>query len=282
MRILAVSVLLGVAAACSSPPEERAGSSASTIVFGSPDTTHQAVMFLVDTQTKTRCTATLIDVRGGWGFVLTAAHCFGSGAPAEAFELHQGDTENAPGAAIYMLNNRMLHPDFNPATLENDFAVARFGVTKATPKFIGVLVPDQIEVGTPVKIAGYGMTERSPFEGHVRNIADNTLTDVDENSLAYVESAPKLGGACSGDSGGPVLVTVDGALRIVGVTSKADPNCGYSGEAGRVSAVYESFILPYVNQTIATGCDDPRPTTKCSAGWRCCGASDGWSCGVCE
>ena len=55
------------------------------------------------------------------------------------------------------------------------------------------------------------------------------------------------GGPCSGDSGGPQLTL--GTERVAGVTSTGDQNCNIMGTSGRISAVYDSFIMAYINGT---------------------------------
>ena len=287
MRTLSTTVILGlVAAACSAPPslhEKQPASTSSAIVYGGPDTTDTAVMYLLNTRMPLQCSATLIAVHGAWGYVLSAAHCFEGGWPAYTFTLKQGDDIQTP-TATYTLDDYKVLPFERGRVWTSDFAIARFAVTKNTPVPIAPLTPerDLLDSQTPVTIAGYGSYwVDSNEEGFIRYSATNVLTNVTSNYIEYVDSRDtNQGGACEGDSGGPVLVTIGGTKYVAGVS--ASGNCGYTGAAGRVSSVYASFIQPYLAQVVTTGCDEPHPTTKCSAGWRCCGAIDGWSCGVCE
>jgi hypothetical protein len=301
--LLAAAVAAGTFA-CSSAPNESTQGSSESISGGYVDTDHPGVMALVLNYPSSSkiCSATLIAIRNQVGYVLTASHCFNDSPTPGDYTLVQASAIGDPNQTLYPVKNFVrLTPDpISPnvtngvPTNENDFAIAMFDATFTGPSLqaitISPLTPELDQnvlfaganggLGTPVTIVGYG----APVLG-VRQYANNYLTWVDTTTFGYSESS--YGGACSGDSGGPVLVTLsDGHTYVAGVNSTAVcTSYPYShGEAGRVSAVYKSFIAQYVPPPDPPSCTTPRPISRCTlpGGWRCCGGDQGWVCGVCD
>lgn len=310
MKIVLRSALIPAALAatafsCSSAPTDSTQHSSESITGGYVDgyngKSHPSVMALVldiaSSPPPTKCSATLIANRSGVGYALTASHCFdrapNPASDAGRYTLVQGSSIYDANRTLYTVTDFVRLPyqfasTTGVPTTVNDFAIVRFNVGFAsgmTP--VPVLTPelDALHAGanaatsTAVEIVGFGAINASDALDGILQYADNFLTWVDTTSFGYSEA--NGGGACSGDSGGPVLVTLsDGAQYVAGVSSTAA--CGYHGEAGRVSAVYQSFIAP--NTPAPTPACTPRPpTTRCTVagGWRCCGADQGWVCGVC-
>jgi len=214
------------------------------IINGNLDTTHQAVVAVF--LGMGACSGTIIHRNGGNAWVLTAAHCV---TPSPPQLVAQGDDHDNPDAT-YPVADYAYHPAYTQAGGIFDFAVVRItGATASTP-VIPAQTPaeDNLAVGTQVRHVGYGITWHPNGYTSERHETTNTL-----NGLAsyYFDYLQPTSGPCSGDSGGPAL-TVGGAERVAGVISGGDQTCSQYGVSGRVSSVYDSFILPFINGTPVT------------------------------
>lgn len=72
---------------------------------------------------------------------------------------------------------------------------------------------------------GFGMTPLNTYAQ--RNAAEVSIKDVDAyNGLQIITAGDNRSGICSGDSGGPLIISVNGAYYLIGVTSSSFGN-GY-------------------------------------------------------
>ncbi|MEQ9497634.1 MAG: trypsin-like serine protease [Deltaproteobacteria bacterium] len=180
------------------------------IVGGRSDRTHHAVGLVgvtTDTGWAFFCSGTLV----GPTTVLTAAHCLFDGDR----RLTARTLVFATDDAVFDVARSSVAPGYDPeayadwedaAFLRLDFApeVAPIPVRSAEP-----------EVGDRATVVGFGVTSGWSGEGFgERRRVDVRLSEVTARELTY---DGEDGGACYGDSGGPVLV--DG--RVVGVTSRS-------------------------------------------------------------
>ena len=243
---LCVLVALAGAAGCSeratdprlAPLPERPGSVGEPIIGGTPDTTHQAVVAVLSQNSA--CTGTIIQKTANYGYVLTAAHCVGPDLAVVA----QGNDYNGGGLVYYSIDDWQAHSGYNQQV--NDFAMLRVvGVGGATP-VIPAMTPaqDALQIGTPILHVGYGMTSYPNSNNSARYKVPGSVSSLTQ-LLVYYDDPNS--GPCFGDSGGPQLTT--GTERVAGVTSAGPQgsDCTGLGWSGRVSAVYNSFIAPYIN-----------------------------------
>ena len=147
-----------------------------------------------------------------------------------------------------------------------------FSGASAAP-VIPVMTPaeDDLVAGSALEFVGYGVTE---FDNNntVRYHVDGEVNDVDPLVFDYFQND---GGPCSGDSGGPSLSLVGGQERVSGVTSYGG-DCWQDGVSGRASAVYNTFIAPYMSgNPPPPGCDqcaqDAQQGGACSNAVQQCG-----------
>ena len=232
------------------------------ITHGSPDTTHQGVMSLYDQTHGAACSGTVVAVKNTYGFLLTAAHCVlgepSKGIPAPAVKdliVVQGNNAQT-SKIVYPVVGFKADPNYDPKASIYDFAMVKFnGAGTSTPRMKLLTASlDNLKAGSPVEFVGYGVTasglKDSGTRMHVNNTLANTAAGPAVSALTVTYSeAGGLGGPCSGDSGGPALYTVSGTQYVAAVTSSGDQTCSQFGISGRVSAVVNTFINPYINGT---------------------------------
>jgi len=104
---------------------------------------------------------------------------------------------------------------------------------------------DTLVAGDDLDVVGYGATPNDAESNTQRRHLTVTLTRVDQLSGYYDQTEE---GPCYGDSGGPALFAVDGAVRIAAVTSGGPKDCSNGeGANARVSSVFEDLIEPFIN-----------------------------------
>jgi secreted trypsin-like serine protease len=222
---MAWAMILGCAA-CAEPPMgavgeadeadealDTGGYDIAPMVFNGRPSTEGAVVALVDITTGAVCSGTAIrqDV------VLTAAHCL------DLFRMNdvlEGSSIAAP-RRHYSVTSTLMHPAYNPFTLENDL-----GVVFLSRPFRGPLMQiglpgaglGQAPVGASLRVAGFGEDENGV--NGVRREADVTLLSVARQSAVASNTTE---GICDGDSGGPLIARIGGRDRAVGVVSAFSP-----------------------------------------------------------
>jgi MYXO-CTERM domain-containing protein len=241
MHRFAASVVALTLCACAGegldPIVENVDSDESAIINGTPDTTRQAVVAIFGAG-NSACTGTIIHVnpQTGIGHAITAAHC------GTSQYVIMGNDYNNP-TAVFNVVASQNHPSYNGQIY--DFKMVRFnGASASTPVIAAMTPADGLTSGTQVRHVGYGKS--GPAPGSNNSIRRQILGVVSGVQTATFDYNQPNGGPCSGDSGGPQLTT-SGTERVVGVTSNGDQNCASYGQSGRVAAVYDSFINPYIN-----------------------------------
>ena len=193
-------------------------------------------------------------------FVATAAHCVDDLDPSDVdvavgkYDLTQIQTSDRIAVAeVY------VHPQWDPYTDENDFAVLQLNAPSAQPvtSMISSPVPSPSPVaqGKPGKIAGWGVTDSGRPATILRNADVSFISDATcqsnpsggYGSDLYPVSMICAGGlsagvpvgspdTCQGDSGGPLLAEQGTALVLAGITSWGN-GCAVAGFPGVYSRV---------------------------------------------
>lgn len=207
-------------------------------------------------------------------YVLTAAHIQGSIAP--------GITTFSIGGLNYVITEQHPHPNYDPATFENDINVLKLGtpVTNVTP---APYYTGSLELGREIISIGYGLTGNGltgATGGGGRRGAMNTVdafgfgaifnrtslvADFDnppgitlpQGGLGSVVPTPLEGTLAGGDSGGGVYANFGSGQVLIGINSfvgavDGSNNSDYGDLFGatRVS-LYDGFIRSQI----------PEPTT---------------------
>ena len=170
--------------------------------------------------------------------VLTARHCLPGGKSADALV----------GASIREPEDvRAVTEVF--ADEDRDLAVAVLEAGRpgrAGPVPLPLALDEEIRVGQRVKLAGFGRDERGDFGE--RLFVDEPIADFDRE-LVVVDGGGETG-ACTGDSGGPLLLARDGELRVLGILSAGSASCTEIDVYQRVAPVGQ-WIERIVEQTAA-------------------------------
>jgi V8-like Glu-specific endopeptidase len=245
------------------------------------------------------CTATLIapDV------VLTAAHCFDddgdgeldAGRMPDGFFL--GPSWDAVSAE-HAIDDFVLHPERTPTSRER-WDVALIFLSEPIDDIAPIPVSDADPVGERVVIVGYGGTgtgldadywSDAAYDG-LKRAAQNTVDGRDEETfgtgvlildfdapdgstnssvdvygLDSLDSPLELEGCTGpGDSGGPMLMPVDGQWRVVGVASAGfnplsqtqdDERAGQYGSIGEHASLSLDETVDFLAQVGWTGDSD--------------------------
>jgi hypothetical protein len=175
-------------------------------------------------------------VAANW--VLTARHCNrGGGFTFEAFE-----TTGTPSTTL--TSEEVIEAD-------SDALLFRISSTAfADPIARTVDLPrDELLVGAPVELAGYGRTEDGAASPGLRFLAQ--LVSRVETDRIVVDGRGRAG-ACVGDSGGPLLVrTATGALAVAGILSAGAASCLDEDHYLRVDTLGE-WLAEYTGFETAT------------------------------
>ena len=239
-------------------PEEYFGHGESWIINGALDYDHDAVVAIFTQQSA--CTGTIIHVNPPSAYILTAAHCFGLG-PVQWNVI--GDDYNSPQAVLNTADY-LVHPSYDDQQLVYDFAIIRATGASASTPVIPAMTPaeDNLHVGSPILHVGYGLVSYPNGDTSQRHRADGTIDQIAQIQIGYGQ--PNTG-PCSGDSGGPNIADAGGE-RVAGVVSYGDQQCSQFGVSGRVSSVYDSFIVPFIGYDPSSSSSSSSSSTSSGTG----------------
>lgn len=259
------------------PPAEQAARDAQPIVNGSLDTVNDAVCALMIAQGQYLspfCTATIIARDGSTGYALSAAHCVGGlGSNAPLYLMCADSYDDCPGSACptYEVTHYESHPQY-AGEVPHDILMLTFsGASGSTPVIPVAGANDGVGDGDAVEVSGFGLINgynETPSDArrHAFSVTEGNYSDAFVVPQSY--DGP-YGGACNGDSGGPLMVGSGSSKRVVGVVSQGDEYCAEVGFYARVEYEY-AFIAEYMNQPVPEqNCDQCFNGAVNTAGGEC-------------
>ena len=201
----------------------------SAIAFGTADTTHSAVVAVLDTVNGSECSGTVVQVKNGVGYVLTAAHCCNQAVPNTVVL----GNDYLTGQSIAVDAGSVWY-DAKYDLQTHDFCMLQFaapGGTVAIPVATG---NDGVALNVMMEFVGYGVTDNNPNNSLRRTgtaAIDQLVTPLIVE--ASVGGSSMIPGVCSGDSGGPGLLPASAPQTqqsVVAVASFGNAsNCGAAG-----------------------------------------------------
>lgn len=182
--------------------------------------------------------------------VVTAAHCIGRGCGERIFTGE--DVEFPDAGQVIAVRSAVVAPRYAVGDGLGDIAVLVLDESvDVAPR--GIARSGALDDATFVRVAGYGNTNAQGNSGYgIRRQVDVPLAGTSgeygaDFTTEFVAGAPSLDlDSCSGDSGGPAYVSVEGEWLLAGATSRAISGkhvrpCGDGGVYTRVCE-YEEWI----------------------------------------
>lgn len=172
--------------------------------------------------------------------VMTAAHCLEGGPPPSHVMI--GDTLGS--GHMVPVRDGWMHPDYD---FHSEFA-ADIAVLLLDDDVSAISIPiDRTPAAQLVNerfiYAGYGDTQGTGGEGK-RKAASAWVTEVEGDVLV---AETEDGGACFGDSGGPLYRQIEGQLHVMGVVSFGYTDDCFDAGGNTRTDIYADWVLTSSN-----------------------------------
>jgi secreted trypsin-like serine protease len=238
--------------ACAAESTSNVGSTRQAIVGGVPDdATESAVFIVVRAGSKDGfCSGVVVSPH----VVLTAAHCASSDAHYRIFLGADYDRAKADDSDFVEVVRNVPHPKWDEKTNENDIGVL-VTATPMTRKPVGIRRTPlaDADLGTPLRIVGFGRTSGSGEAIGRRMQATTKLSGFDATALGFM-GTPNI---CLYDSGGPSYAKVEGEEVVVGIHLLVGAaSCDERGLDTRVDA-FADFIDAQIDEVEAGAPAEP-------------------------
>ncbi|XGC79746.1 trypsin-like serine protease [Bdellovibrio bacteriovorus] len=179
---------------------------------------------LYDSGSGSLCTGTLI----GQNLVLTAAHCITPNSNKLIVYFGKDLKNNPDSSLIRKSDDAIVHEKYNPERGEDTYDIALVSFEGTTPAGFAPapLLSNfsQVEKGTKVHVAGFGLNWAWGVKkgaGVLRTTELKVKRSLYGSTEIMLDQSLRKG-ICSGDSGGPAYLEVNGKLHLLGVASRGD------------------------------------------------------------
>jgi hypothetical protein len=219
---LAAAAVALTGAGCSGPlpGSDPVGRTSERIAFGSADSAHTAVVALLAPAGPgflQECSGSIVQVKNGNGYVLTAAHCCNQYVPnvvVVSSDFTVGEQYVAGGTPVppsHAVVSGSVYYDslYNGAGTDHDFCMLEFsGATAGTASLaLPAASGDGLQLGSPIEHIGYGLTETGTSNTQRRTGTDTIDVALTPSLVEFTQGgANRVPGTCEGDSGGPSLL----------------------------------------------------------------------------
>jgi trypsin/hemolysin type calcium-binding protein len=211
------------------------------------------------------CGGTLVSSR----WVLTAAHCVDTSAPASLRLVIGSNRLSQPGQGeVRGVTQILVHPSWNPGNMNNDVALLRLASASTKPWVRLARPGDPTAAGQTVRAIGHGDTaEGGNPSDQLMQVDLPIQSDATMNSPfvyggrfigASMIGAGPLGGGqdtCQGDSGGPLFIPGLSQSPLVGDTSWGD-GCARLLRPGVYGEVWQGAMRTFVDANVTRPAND--------------------------
>lgn len=202
-------------------------------------------------------------------WVITAAHCIGKEGSIYRAVAHADNINSLNRAQIKMVSKIIVHSRFDKGTFDNDIALMKVESPFDYNSPSGSLSPICLEPDVPLypydiaTVCGFGA---KAFNQDTRTHLYKTDIAIIDQSLCNASFENSISGnmvcaggmiqakrdACTGDSGGPLMLEVGNHMSLIGLVSFGN-DCatkGYPGVYTRVGNYYD-WILRNIDEPLS-------------------------------
>ncbi|MEC9465456.1 MAG: trypsin-like serine protease [Myxococcota bacterium] len=201
------------------------------IVGGQSENRYPAVAALIEDNEAT-CTGTLIAPT----YLLTAAHCLFESSEGASVFFGADARDLSSGVQVpvdtYIPHRLYADDDFY------DIGLVRLAEAAPIEPIPYATQLDESIIGQNPLFIGYGVVDAYSEEAGEKRSVSIQITELTTDSFTYAGTGVNT---CFGDSGGPALLELNGALQVIGVTSWGDDYCEEFGVNTRTDT-YDHFI----------------------------------------
>lgn len=169
-------------------------------------------------------------------WVLTAAHCLDdAGIATVTLGGYNSADHNETGRQTFAVKSVIIHPNFNASTLVNDIGLIELNGSAVETEYVKIVTlvglgdAMLMQPGNEAVVSGWGAEREGGWMTSILNKVSVPLVAHDACAEAYgsllrdgMTCAGYADGgmdSCSGDSGGPLMVTDNGEVKLAGIVS---------------------------------------------------------------